>query len=372
MIFLKDKLNLGTEREYTAEGFLKVPARISRAGIQEYRAGEMGVTDRNPDDIVKIFRPENEVFSNSSMTSFSSKPVTDNHPPELITSKNSKLYSVGMSDAAVVRDGDYVKTTLNIIDKDAITSIESGKVEISNGYTTDIDWTPGTTAEGVQYDGIQKNIKGNHIAIVSSGRAGSSCRLADNSLKKTGGTMIKIMIDEVDFEMSEQLAQAVAKLQSKLSDAKLKLSDAELKLKKDTDLFNAKLDDVNSKILTNDAIHQLVVSRAKLINDVKKVNPDVIIDNKNDIELIKEVVALKCPSVVIDSVSDDYVKARFDMLVETIDSKESNSQQQLDSSFTKMITSKKNEIVDNRSLDIIAREKMIESNKQAWKFGSQQ
>ena len=70
-MFLKDRLHIATKRTYTDEGFLSVPANISRVGIQNYTAAEMGLTDRDPTDIVRVYRPADEVFTDASLSSFS-------------------------------------------------------------------------------------------------------------------------------------------------------------------------------------------------------------------------------------------------------------------------------------------------------------
>jgi uncharacterized protein len=378
-MFLTDRLNISTEREYTDEGFLKVPARISRIGIQEYLAIEMGLSDREPSDIIRVYRPEEEVFADNSLGSFASKPVTNNHPPELVNTKNFRQYGVGFSGPEVTRDGMFAKTVLHITDEEAIKNIESGKVELSNGYTADIDWTPGVTPDGEKYDAVQRNIKGNHIAIVERGRAGPACRVADN-LPITGDTvtMAKITIDGVDFEVSDQAAQAVGKLQARLTDTEkeaqtkaeeIKAKEDEMEekaveAKKTEDSLKAKIDDAKSKIPTTDTLDKLVAERTAVVDTVRKVAPDLEWVGKDADTLRKEVVALKCQNVQMDSVSTDYIKARFDMLVESV---ESNSQQQLDDAFTRQVNDKSNKVEDTRSADVIAREKMMTDSQNAWK-----
>ena len=378
-MFLKDRLKITTERTYTDEGYLQVPSRISRTGIQEYYAIEMGVKDREPNDLIKVYRPPEEVFSEDSLKSFSNKPVTNNHPPELVNVGNYKKYSVGHSGNEVVRDGMFVKANLTLMDKEAIEDIESGKSELSNGYTSDIDWTPGVTPEGEQYDCIQRNIKGNHIAIVERGRAGSSVRVADNLPSLGDKTlMAKITIDGVDFEVSDQAAQAVGKLQTSLEDAEkeAKKKDDEVKAKEDEmeekakeakkseDSLRAKLDDAVSKIPSVSTLDSKVKARIDLIEDAKKVNPDIEWEGKDNDTIIREVVAGSSTKINMDSVSDDYIKARFDLLVESSDS---NSQRTLDEALKDRM--KKTDVVDNRPADVIAREKMIADNKNAWKRG---
>lgn len=381
-MFLTDRLNITTEREYTDEGFLIVPARISRTGIQEYLAVEMGLTDKDPKDIIKVYRPEDEVFNDDSLTSFANKPVTNNHPPELVNSRNSRQYTVGMSGPEVARDGMFAKTVLHVTDEDAIKNIESGKVELSNGYTADIEWTPGVTPDGEQYDAVQRNIKGNHIAIVERGRAGPACRVADN-LPNLGDevTMAKITIDGVDFEVSDQAAQAVGKLQARLKDAEMETQekDEELKkkeedqeemakeAKKTEDSLKAQLDDAKSKIPTADTLDKLVTDRTAVVDTVRKVMPEIEWEGKDADTLRREVVAAKCPNVQLDSVSVDYINARFDMLVESI---ESNSQQHLDDALKQQVENKDKQTVDNRPLDVIAREKMMADSQSAWKGGA--
>ena len=130
-MFLTDRLNITSQREYTDEGFLKVPAHISRVGIQTYLAVEMGLTDREPTDIIRVFRPEEEVFSDESLQSFANKTITDNHPEEMVTAANAKLLSVGHSGNEVTRDGMFAEALLHFTDKNIIEKIEAGKVELN-------------------------------------------------------------------------------------------------------------------------------------------------------------------------------------------------------------------------------------------------
>ncbi|MGB1276011.1 MAG: DUF2213 domain-containing protein, partial [Nannocystaceae bacterium] len=64
-------------------------------------------------------------------------------------------------------------------DKATIEAIESGKRQVSNGYMADYDMTPGVTPDGQEYDAVQRNIRGNHIAIVDRARCGPVCAVAD-------------------------------------------------------------------------------------------------------------------------------------------------------------------------------------------------
>lgn len=380
-MYLQDRLNIPSKRTYTDEGFLIVPARISRTGIQNYLAVEMGLTDRDPKDIIKVYRSAEEVFSPESLNSFTNKPITDNHPPELVNAANSKMFSVGHAGPEVTQDGDFAETILHVTDAEAIAKIESGKVELSNGYIADIDWTEGVTPEGEIYDAVQRNIKGNHIAIVERGRAGSSCRVADH-LPTEGDTvtMANITIDGVDYEVPTQAAQAVGKLQARLTDAEeeTKKKDEELEKKEDEmeekaeeakkseDSLKAELDDSKSKIPTADSIDKLVEERTGFIDTLLKISPDHDWKGKDADTLRSEVVAAQCSGVQLDSASQDYIQARYDLLVENLDS---NPQHNLENAIVDGVKVKGAEIVDNRPADVIAREKFMEDSQNAWKGG---
>ena len=376
-MFLKDRLDINSERSYTDEGFLLVPARISRSGVQEYIAAEMGLQDRDPTDIIKVYRPEEEVFSEESLSSFANKPVTNNHPPELINTDNAKEFTVGHAGPSVVRDGSFSKTELYIIDSKSISDIESGKVELSNGYTADIDWTPGVSPDGEQYDAVQRNIKGNHIAIVERGRAGRDCRVADR-LPNVGDSlaMAKITIDGVDYEVSDQAAQAVGKLHTRLSDAEMSAKEIEKEKKakedeaeeakkaasKTEDSLKAKLDDATSKAPTADTLDKLVAARTELVDKVRQILPDIEWKGKDNDSLMKEVVAAKCENVQMDSVSADYIQARFDILAESV-----QGTNDLDNAFRQEVKTNDGKVTDNRPVHIIARDKMLERNRNLWK-----
>lgn len=46
-----------THREFTDEGYLRVPGRVARVGVQKYQAQELGLTDRSPTSLVAVYRP---------------------------------------------------------------------------------------------------------------------------------------------------------------------------------------------------------------------------------------------------------------------------------------------------------------------------
>ena len=365
-MLIKDKLNIDTKRKYTAEGFLVVPARISRTGLQQYLAGEIQENAEDPNKKIMVYRPPEEVFSEDSINSFKNKIITNNHPKSLVDATNAKKLGVGHSSNDVTKDGKYLNTELTITDCVAIKDVENGKVEISNGYLSDFDFTSGETEDGEKYDAIQKNIRGNHIAIVHQGRAGRQCKIADNNT--TGGNkMAVVAIDGVDYEMVEQIAQLVSKLQAQIAEGEGKIGDMaeEMKAmepKEKSEKLQAEVDDMKEKMATADSIDVKIEKRIALMDSVKALVDDIEFKGKSDTQIISDAVSKLCPNLNVEDKSSEYLQARFDLLLEQ---KEDGASSVLDAAFAKQMGQK--ETKDDRPESVIAREKMIKDNANRWR-----
>lgn len=164
----------------TVEGYLickNVP--IARTGTQEYLARELQL-DGDPERIVTVDRPPEEVFSQAALASFEGKPVTDGHPAENVTPENYSAYSRGHVQN-VRREGDFVLADLYINDANLSSDIKNGvKREISCGYLCNYD------PQGAGYRQI--HIRGNHVAVVPVGRAGHEVSIKDTALEAEKGS----------------------------------------------------------------------------------------------------------------------------------------------------------------------------------------
>lgn len=167
----------------TPEGFLickEVP--IARTGTQQYRGFEFGGDD--PMELYDVHRPEEEVFSNAALASFEGKPVVDEHPRANLDPTNISQYIKGVCRDVRRGEGNLSEcmvADLIIYDKELITKIEGGKRDISCGY--DCLWVK---------DGdksfTQKEIRGNHVAVVTKGRAGHKVSIRDS--ENNGGKLM--------------------------------------------------------------------------------------------------------------------------------------------------------------------------------------
>lgn len=183
----------------TPEGYLlclEVP--IARTGKQAYRPDEVGEgVEPGPDGLVWVDRPREEVMRPETLASFTGKPITIDHPDEDVGPTNWKDLAHGV--CTNVRQGqgeqgDLVLADLLIQSERAVALVLAGLREISCGYDTDVEVTgPGA--------GVQRNIIGNHVALVQQGRCGSRCAIGDENstkenapmaTKKKAGTMDKL------------------------------------------------------------------------------------------------------------------------------------------------------------------------------------
>lgn len=171
----------GTRR--TADGYLVAEVRTARTGLQTYSGAEAGQPSK---PTVTLFRPESEVFSHDSKASYAHKPITVGHPPAGVSAENWRQHAVGHVGDTVSRDGEFIRVPMVLMDAGAVAGIANGTREVSAGYTCDVDWTPGKTADGRAYDGVQRRLRINHVAVVPRGRAGPECRFGDSALSPNG------------------------------------------------------------------------------------------------------------------------------------------------------------------------------------------
>lgn len=298
MIFC-DELILDEAPRMTADGYLVATPRAARVGIQEYAGFEVG---RPAMDSVRIYRPEAEVFADAALASMAHRPVTIDHPPVMVDAKNWKRYSRGMTGAEVVRDGEFVRVPMALMDQDGIDAVRKGKAQLSMGYAADLDWTPGTTPDGEAYDCVQRNIRGNHLAIVDTARGGPQLRVYDASTQEPEAVMPKqIVLDGITVEVSDTAAQVIEKVTKAHADETKTLNDAKAAAETaladaQTKLATAEAENATLKTQLEEAkvtpamLDAAVAERAAVVDSAKKVLATVTVDSKSADEIRRQVV----------------------------------------------------------------------------------
>tara|TARA_R100000365_G_scaffold3686_1_gene13491 strand:+ start:3578 stop:4612 length:1035 start_codon:yes stop_codon:yes gene_type:complete len=308
-----------------------VRARAARTGIYDYAGHEVdpnnehGLRDKA---VVKVYRPGDQVFDRASLASFVGKPITDNHPAAPVTRDNWRDHARGTIMGAV-RDGEYVAFDLMLTDGATIDAVEAGKRELSNGYATDLKHEPGIAPDGTAYDAVQTSITGNHIALVNKGRAGSECRISDRfavcdanparvaELTATKDEpMKKITLDglQVDLSDADAVSAAFDKLQAKVATADKALADAQTEHDKAIAKLDAKVEELEGKVVDQAQIDALADAKADTVAKAKAVCGDKLPDTAG--KTVGEVrrMALDAKGIDCTDKSDDYIEARFDAL----------------------------------------------------------
>lgn len=168
-------------RRYGDGGRLHVDeANISKAAINPYlgreipRWQELGL---DPNKIYKLFRDPEELekaaptFNNLPLLSRHVEVSADRFPEELV---------IGTTGDRAEFASPFLQNSLAVWKGDAIKGIEADeKKELSSAYRYRADMTPGNY-EGEKYDGVMRDIVGNHVALVKEGRAGSDVVVGDS------------------------------------------------------------------------------------------------------------------------------------------------------------------------------------------------
>ena len=307
-------LNSISRREYTDEGFLCAPGRAARTGIQEYTAGELGITDRDPKDIIRVNRPPEEVFSTDSLASFAGADITVEHPNEMVNADTYKEVSIGTIKGAGVQDGDFVTVEMIIKDKDGIKTVEKGKVQLSVGYTAQYD---SDVPEGADYEFIQRDIKVNHVALVDRARAGAQARLFD-SHREGKPVMAKITLDSGRVVEIEDSAQSLL-IQDTLDRKDKQIKDAEEKASKmEAERDQADEDAEEAKKASSDSsINARVTEIATVMDGARKLAGDDFTSKSLDtLQIKREALTVKRPNITWADKDDGYVTASFDISLE--------------------------------------------------------
>lgn len=285
-----------------------------------------------------------ELLSEETVSSANSKPITDNHPDELVTQVNARNYMKGFTATNAHVENDKLKVDMTITDKSLIDEINKGKQELSIGFETEVVPKKGEY-KGVAYDSVQRNIRINHVAVVEQGRAGHSVRLLGDSaemieqdVQKKGKRMdtTKVRLDGADVTVATADADKIIKLDADNADKAKKIAELEAQIeekkkeldelkgkseeeKKNADEAQAKADaaekelDSLKKEYSGDAMQKAVNDRLNLVGKVKPYLGDSYdFNGKTDKQLKLDTITALDSSIDLKDKSDDYINAYFD------------------------------------------------------------
>lgn len=360
----------------TDQGYLRIEGRISGLGVYQYQDAEGNEWGE--------LRLAEHVFAEDALESFQLVPLTDDHPEDMVDAESIGDVQRGHlgSNVRPNEEGTHVVADMLITAPELIKKIQGGKTELSCGYEAVVLDESGTTEDGVSYDAVQTEIRGNHLAVVDQARGGPTCRLLFDAVGVTsavrpdnreGGptetktptpketTMLvkrnkdgKLMIGETEFEVPDAVAAAFEAMSQKLEgDAKAKDEEGEeqdaqakdmegeeakdMEGEEEQDAKDAKDTQDSAKVLARlqakiDVLEgQLAQSstkidaRVNLVTRAKEIlGPDTKTDGVGDIALKKAVVGSVMPNLkakVDSSKSADYVDAMYEAAIEQFSSR---------------------------------------------------
>ena len=386
--------------EATTEGFLRGRAIVTSIGVFSYA--------RKDGTIQRELRLPEEVFAEGTLNSMKLKPVTLNHPAELVTKDNADKLQVGSlgdnpswtrewehRNCTEVTDGINCAIDMIITKKDAIDAVLNGKNALSMGYTCDLEIAePGAIWCGVEYDFIQRNIRYNHCAIVDSARAGDNAKielrvdsedavLEDMVIKSDGGTKMelkKINLDGIEYQAEESVIKAlnaektradkaekdaceekktmdkkVADLEDKEKELEKRISELEAErdtAKEKADNAEKELEKVKADSADPRHLDEAVKAKLTLLHNAEKAKVEVK-EDMSDLDIKKAIITSQFPKANFDGKDEVYIEARYDSAVEMISEKNDSTTRQFTSDVPPETHADEND----------AREKMIKRMK---------
>lgn len=187
-------LDRASVRRRDANGFLHVEvSNISKANVCPYYGREipdwqgLGL---DPERVYQLYRDPEELAR--AAHTFNNVPLLSEHMPVIPDQLPEELI-IGSTGTDGDFDGTYLRNSLVVWRQDEQDAIEADrKRELSCGYRYRADMTPGATADGLQYDGVMREIMGNHVALVIEGRAGPDVMVGDELMKLNSRTALMI------------------------------------------------------------------------------------------------------------------------------------------------------------------------------------
>ena len=169
-------------RSFDKVGRLQVTkSNISKANVCPYFGREIPNHEAlglDPEKIYRLWRHPDEL--KKAAATFNNIPLLCIHTPDF-PGDPPREYRVGVTHSSAEFDGKYLTNGLSVWDNSAIAGIETEEQEeLSSSYQYVADMTPGVTPDGEVHDGIMRDIVGNHVALVETGRAGSDVLVADS------------------------------------------------------------------------------------------------------------------------------------------------------------------------------------------------
>jgi uncharacterized protein len=230
-------------REYDVNGWLEVKGNpISKVGVFQY-SGKFISKDLDPNQLFAVYRPPEELADPECIESFKLLPWTNDHPQRLlgdpeaggIAPEDKGIEGVLGEEIFFDEADQMLKGNIKVFSIRHTDRIEAGKIELSAGYQCQYEYAPGEW-NGIPYQYVQRNIRGNHLASVNEGRMGPDVSVMDGfqftidgkemttmkkipKLRKVYNSLLKYAADAEEKAGTPEEKSEIAQLQELLEKA---------------------------------------------------------------------------------------------------------------------------------------------------------
>lgn len=169
-------------RSYDVDGRLHVDVcNISKATVNPYYGREIPNADAlglDPDKVYRLYRDPVEL--EKAAPTFMRLQLLDTHIA-VDADDPKKEFVAGCIGSDVRFEAPYLKASLAVWVRSSIDKIlKKNSAQLSCSYRYRADMTPGVTPGGLAFDGVMRDIVGNHVALVKEGRAGPDVFVNDS------------------------------------------------------------------------------------------------------------------------------------------------------------------------------------------------
>ena len=173
-----------TVRTIDRDGRLHIAlSNMSKAMVCPYRGAEIpkfAELGLEPDRVYYLLRDPAELEKGAD--TFNNLPVLSRHVPVTADAPAQDLV-IGSTGTDAAYSDPYLQNSAVVWVAQSIEDIEKERAkQWSAAYHYVADMTPGNY-QGLRYDGIMRNIVGNHVALVKEGRAGADVVVGDSKLE---------------------------------------------------------------------------------------------------------------------------------------------------------------------------------------------
>ena len=173
---------------------------LSLEGVFQYRGSSINLPHLHldPNKLYNVYRPKEEL--EKAAPTFEALPFFEKHTSVGDSPIFDKKYDEKPAQGVVFKTKFLINKLLGsvkVFSEELKRKIEEGLKGLSLGYSCDYEYKKGVW-NGIPYDFVQKNLVGNHLALVPRGRMGSSVALDQNDMTEGHS----FAMDSVEFETS--------------------------------------------------------------------------------------------------------------------------------------------------------------------------